>query len=64
MYTLAIKAYDERDSECYFARAYCYREIEMFINATEDLQAACDIRPYPQASISSETLYATMKKYL
>ena len=64
MYTLAIKAFREKDADCYYYRAHCYREIEMFINATEDLQSACDLRPYPQASISSETLYATMKKYL
>jgi tetratricopeptide (TPR) repeat protein len=47
MYTLAIKAFNYDDSDCYFQRAYCYREIEMFINATEDLQSACDLRPYP-----------------
>ena len=47
MYTLAIYAYDQADADCYFNRAVCYEKIELFINATEDLQAACDLRPYP-----------------
>jgi tetratricopeptide (TPR) repeat protein len=47
MYTLAIHALEEKDADCYFSRAYCYQSIELFINATEDLQSACDLRPYP-----------------
>jgi len=50
--------------ECYISRAYCFREIEMFVDATEDLQHAIDLRPYAAASISSATLYNTMKELL
>lgn len=37
MYTLAIYAFDEKDADCYYFRAFCYKKIELFINATEDL---------------------------
>jgi hypothetical protein len=72
MYTLvlAVDEYDELNrnpiekADLYLTRAYCFREIEMFINATEDIQSACDLRPYAEASISSEKLYNAMKKLL
>ena len=35
----------------------------MFVDATEDLQSAADLRPYPQASISNKTFYETMQGY-
>lgn len=53
----------EENADFYWKRGHCYREIELFIDATDDLQKACDIRPYPQASISNRTFFNKMQFY-
>lgn len=75
MYTLVLEACKHNSErgetdlillhpEVYKKRAACFIQIEMFVNATEDLQAACDLRPYADASLSSATLYKTMERLL
>ena len=54
-----IECYGE-DPELYWRRAHCYREIEMFLEATDDLQRAADLRPYNEASISNKSFYDRM----
>ena len=47
MYTLLIGASNCKDPTWYEARSSCYEKLEMYINAVEDLQSACDLKPYP-----------------
>ena len=54
---------NDKNPDLYWKRAHFYRAIEMFVDATEDLQSAADLRPYPQASISNKTFYETMQGY-
>ena len=59
----ALIGINKEDPDLYWNRAHHYREIEMFVDATDDLQSAADSRPYPQASISNKTFYETMQGY-
>ena len=47
----------------YWKRAHLYRDVEMFVDAVDDLQQAADLRPYPQASISNKNFYERMSSY-
>ena len=59
----AMISIKDNDPDLYWKRAHLYREIEMFIDAVDDLQRAADLRPYPQASISNKTFYEKMSSY-
>ena len=43
----AMISIKDNDPDLYWKRAHLYREIEMFIDAVDDLQRAADLRPYP-----------------
>ena len=53
----------DNNPDYYWKRAHLYRDVEMFVDAVDDLQQAADLRPYPQASISNKTFYEKMSSY-
>ena len=59
----AMIGIQKTNPDLYWKRAHLYREVEMFVEACDDLQRAADLRPYPQASISNKTFYEKMSGY-
>lgn len=53
----------KEDPEFYLKRGHCYKKIDHYIEACDDLQAAADMKPYPEASISNKSLYTTLIYY-